>query len=145
MPLSVILKNWYTWTGLPNGTVIFLDSHIVIWLHNSDIDRLSEKARSLLEVHELAMSPMVLFELQYLYEIGKYHCSPQQVLNDLREEIGLEIANDNWLHVIQMSMSIDWTRDPFDRCIVAHAQLRDAPLLTKDQTILQRYQHAVWE
>ena len=43
-----------------------------------------------------------------------------------------------------MSIQQDWTRDTFDRLIVAQAKTRDASLLTKDRTILEHYPHAVW-
>ena len=37
-----------------------------------------------------------------------------------------------------------WTRDPFDRMIVAQAALREAPLLTKDRVLHEHYDRAVW-
>jgi PIN domain nuclease of toxin-antitoxin system len=38
-----------------------------------------------------------------------------------------------------------WTRDPFDRIIVAHADVVSAPLLTKDQAIRRNYRRAFWD
>jgi PIN domain nuclease of toxin-antitoxin system len=38
-----------------------------------------------------------------------------------------------------------WTRDPFDRIIVAQARLRGAPLLTKDRTIQTHHAEAFWD
>ncbi len=39
----------------------------------------------------------------------------------------------------------DWTRDLYDRMIVAHAAVRNLPLLTKDDTILAHYRKAFWD
>jgi len=39
---------------------------------------------------------------------------------------------------------IIWTRDPFDRLIVAHAIKANCNLLTKDEKIRKNYAHAVW-
>ena len=37
-----------------------------------------------------------------------------------------------------------WTRDPFDRVIVAQAAARDADLLSRDELIGQYYPRVVW-
>jgi PIN domain nuclease of toxin-antitoxin system len=37
-----------------------------------------------------------------------------------------------------------WTRDPFDRLIVAQAELAGAELVTKDQSIRTHYRGARW-
>ena len=37
-----------------------------------------------------------------------------------------------------------WTRDPFDRVIVANAALNGNILISKDQNILEHYIHARW-
>jgi PIN domain nuclease of toxin-antitoxin system len=39
----------------------------------------------------------------------------------------------------------DWTRDPFDRLIVAQASLFDAPLITKDADVHAHYRNVVWD
>jgi PIN domain nuclease of toxin-antitoxin system len=41
-------------------------------------------------------------------------------------------------------MALDWTHDPFDRLISAHALCRGIPLLTKDKMIRRRLKLAVW-
>jgi PIN domain nuclease of toxin-antitoxin system len=46
--------------------------------------------------------------------------------------------------VVQAALQEKWTRDPFDRLIVAHAKAAHAPLLTVDQTITKHYERAVY-
>jgi PIN domain nuclease of toxin-antitoxin system len=40
--------------------------------------------------------------------------------------------------------TIQWTRDPFDRIIVAQATLKHSPLITKDETLRKHYKHCIW-
>ncbi|WP_199317478.1 hypothetical protein [Planktothricoides raciborskii] len=47
--------------------------------------------------------------------------------------------------MIGHSLDLDWTRDPFDRLIVAHAAVNNNILLTKDRIILANYAQAQWE
>ncbi|MGA1197840.1 MAG: hypothetical protein ACO36I_15230 [Candidatus Latescibacterota bacterium] len=69
---------------------------------------------------------------------------PQTVLSHLANDIGLKICNKDFNQIITQAQSIAWTRDPFDRIIVAHAALNNTPLLTKAPTILTHFQQAVW-
>ena len=49
-------------------------------------------------------------------------------------------------HVLVMeAIAQSWTRDPFDRIIVANAICAESQLLTKDANILGNYKNAVWE
>ncbi|MDP2432311.1 MAG: hypothetical protein Q8O33_09780 [Pseudomonadota bacterium] len=46
--------------------------------------------------------------------------------------------------VVDAAERIDWTRDPFDRLIVAQAMAADAALVTADHLIRDRFPGAVW-
>ena len=46
--------------------------------------------------------------------------------------------------VADSALGIDWTRDTFDRLIVAEAQHADAALVTKDIRIRDNYERAIW-
>ena len=41
-------------------------------------------------------------------------------------------------------MPLSWTRDPFDRLLVATALLHQAPLVTCDTRIQENFPGAVW-
>ncbi len=45
---------------------------------------------------------------------------------------------------MEHSLKEGWTRDPFDRLIVANAKAANASLVTKDERILKNYSRAVW-
>lgn len=51
--------------------MIFLDTHVVVWLYSGKIDMLSKKASDLIENGDLFISPAVTLELQYLKEVKR--------------------------------------------------------------------------
>ena len=124
--------------------MIFLDTHVIVWLYQADKNMFSERAQELLQEEMLAISPIVLLELEYLYESKKILHRGEQIVDELQKTIQLHIADDAWQKVCRFATTFDWTRDPFDRCIVAQAALHNEALLTKDANLLKKYEHAVW-
>jgi PIN domain nuclease of toxin-antitoxin system len=124
--------------------VIYFDTHAVVAIYK-DINLLGEKARRLLKRHDdYVISPVVCLELQFLYEIQQIRHSPRQILRHLDSAVGLAICTKPFRSVIEMAEGLGWTRDPFDRIIVAHASLDLDPLITKDARIHEHYRKAVW-
>lgn len=93
---------------------------------------------------ELRISPMVRLELQYLFEIGRVGQSASVVVDELRATIGVIVCDAAFPEVARRAERLDFTRDPFDRLIVAQAALMDSPLVTRDETIHGAYGRAVW-
>lgn len=93
---------------------------------------------------DLYISPIVRLELQYLFEIQRLTADADTVITDLQKQVGLTICSKEWNRIISQAMTTSWTRDPFDRLIVAHAALQDNLLVSKDQNILNHYQYARW-
>lgn len=125
--------------------MIYLDTHVVCWLYLGDPGYISPLLRKRLNEAELWVSPMVAFELRYLYEIGRIRKPEDQVLFELQSLIELQICTMPFESVISEAIRQTWTRDPFDRIIVGHAAVRQAPLITKDRSILKHYPGAIWE
>ena len=124
---------------------LYLDTHIVVWLRQKELQKFSPKALEAIEqAGQLFVSPMVELELKFLHEIGRISETPYNILGDLCAMIGLKINDSSFSEVIQKAMLIDWTRDPFDRMIVAHAMSQERKLLTKDEKILSYFQDAIW-
>jgi PIN domain nuclease of toxin-antitoxin system len=124
--------------------LIYLDTHVVVWLYAGLTENLSDVAKSLINEHELYISPIVRLELQYLYEIGRIRVSSDVIVNDLSNSIGLNVCQQDFNLIIDRALNISWTRDPFDRLIVSNATINENILLTKDSNILNNYQHSVW-
>ncbi len=125
--------------------MIYLDTHVAAWLYAGRTDLLPTLARSLIDGNELLISPMAGLELQYLYEIKKTTEPSAVVLDELRRSVGLAICDLPFEDVMRSSLGETWTRDPFDRIIVAQARLRSVPLVTKDRSLRSRYDQAVWD
>ena len=124
--------------------MMHLDTHVVVWLYAGELSMLTTAARSALDADDLCVSPAVLLELQYLLEIKRIAVGPDRIMHALDCAIGLAVADMRFGDVVQNAIEQTWTRDPFDRLIVASAALQDAPLLSKDATILRHYSKAFW-
>ena len=61
------------------------------------------------------------------------------LLATLAQDFGVMIASEKFSAVALHSLSMSFTRDPFDRLITAHASLIKAPLITLDSRILDNY------
>lgn len=126
------------------ATLIHLDTHVVAWLFAGEVDRLARGVRRKIDEDQIAISPAVELELQFLFEIGRTDQPGRQVVADLVERIGLTIAQTPFARVVASAAALSWTRDPFDRLIVGHAMADRAVLLTRDRAIRKHYREAVW-
>jgi PIN domain nuclease of toxin-antitoxin system len=125
--------------------ICYVDTQVAVWLAEANLAKLSQKALSLISIADLRISPMAVVELQYLYEIQRIVVSPPDILVKLNAEIGLTVCAHPFPIIAAVALGETWTRDPFDRIIVAHAKANGvAPLLTKDETIQANYQNARW-
>jgi PIN domain nuclease of toxin-antitoxin system len=116
----------------------------VVWLYAGRLQNISGPAADLINRHDILISPVVRLELMYLFEIQRITAEPDVVMHSLSEMIGLRICEKPFNTVVSGAFGLTWTRDPFDRIIVANAALNSNVLVTKDQHILSNYDHAAW-
>lgn len=125
--------------------MIYLDTHVVLWLYALRGEGLSMRACQLIEESvTVLISPMVLLELVYLYEIDRLKVESDQIYRYLQQKIRLKVCTKPFFDVIQLASKQSWTRDPFDRIITAQAAIDHRPLVTKDIMIRQHYSKAIW-
>ena len=124
--------------------MIYLDTHVVIWLYAGEHGRLARTARRLIETEPLLISPVLLLELALLEETGRIRARAQTIFAELQESVALSICDLPFAEVSITSLQQKWTRDPFDRLIVAQAFARGAKLITKDRFIRRHFKDAVW-
>ncbi len=120
----------------------FLDTHAAVMLWNGD--DFGTGAEDLLERSSIFVSPVVRLELAFLREIERLKVSADEILGSLAAELGVVQSDDPIQGVIAQSMDLHWTRDPFDRLLVATAILHKAPFVTRDLKILKHFDGAVW-
>ena len=123
--------------------MIYIDTHIAVWLYAGQVEKLTEIAKEFLNENEIYISAVVRLELQYLNEIKRITDGANEIVSDLSNRIGLKICDKSFNSIINYSMDLVWTRDPFDRIIVANAALNNDPLVTKDRKILDHYEKAL--
>ncbi len=122
----------------------FLDTHAAVFLYEGDPGRFGPAALELLERAALFCSPMVRLELALLHESGRIAPPPEALLGTLADELGVAESRDPLEAIVREAVALAWTRDPFDRMIVATAALHRAPLLTRDERIRSHFAGAVW-
>lgn len=125
--------------------MIYLDTHVVTDLGRSrDVQKLDKEARRLLNAdNDRRVSPIIRLELEILFEIGRIKVPPDEILEALAEDLDLRVCGRPFADIARAAASERWTRDPFDRIIVAQARIAKAPLITRDTTIQSHYGKAI--
>lgn len=108
------------------------------------MQHLGKAAQEAIDQNELRVSPAVVLELEYLHEIGRLGPGARKIAGALAAELGLRICDLPFPAIVDCALQEKWTRDPFDRLIVAHAKVQGAPLITKDEKIRRHYRRAIW-
>ena len=112
--------------------MILLDTNALIWLEQGH-----RRTRRLQEAGPLSISPASLLELQFLAEVGRIRMTAgglDALAHDDRWLLDDPLASTWFLEAADVS----WTRDPFDRLIVAHARVRGWRIATADAAMLSR-------
>ena len=126
------------------AALTYLDTHVVAWLYAGRIDLVSRRAAKAIEDADFLISPMVALELQYLRETKRLAVGADSIVRALQAQIGLRVCDLLFPTVVGAAIEQSWTRDPFDRIIVAHAAAAGAPLISKDRGIRRHYRRTVW-
>jgi PIN domain nuclease of toxin-antitoxin system len=125
--------------------IAYLDTHIVLWLAAGKINRLSSKARSVLGKSDLLLSAMAYLELEYLHELGRTKFRAGDLLKKVEYEITLRLCDLPFSTIASAALDEKWTRDPFDRIIVANAKANGfAWLISADENMRKNYPRTVW-
>ena len=111
----------------------YLDTHVVVWLFAKEFQKISKPAKRLINENDIFISPLVRLELEYLYEIQRINFEADTIINDLSYDIGLNVCDKKFNTIINSALKVSWTRDPFDRIIVAHASIDSNILLSIDK------------
>jgi PIN domain nuclease of toxin-antitoxin system len=124
---------------------VYLDTNVVVWLAQGTLQRISRRAQNALEHGTLLMSPMVLVELEYLNELKRIKLPARDVQFKIERELGVRVCDLPFPAIAGAALDEKWTRDPFDRMIVAQAKANGlAPLVSADEEIKKHYPRTVW-
>ncbi len=117
---------------------ILLDTQVWLWMLMSP-DRLSDRGRSLVEdpSTDLLLSAASTWEIAIKAALGKLDLPgpPEVVVPEMMDESQVTALPILLSHTLRVAALPRHHRDPFDRLLVAQAQLEAVPILTSDARI----------
>jgi PIN domain nuclease of toxin-antitoxin system len=120
---------------------LLLDTQTWLWLVGSPA-RLSRRARKLVEDRdtELLFSAASSWEIAIKHAIGKLELpgDPGEVVPDWMQRSAVTPLAVQHSHTLRVASLPFHHADPFDRLLIAQAQLEDVPILTSD-TAMRAY------
>ena len=116
---------------------LLLDTHVLLWAAG-DPDRLPADARTLLEdrTTEPIFSAASLWEVAIKSGLGRsdFRVDPRLLRRGLLEHGYAELAVTG-VHAVAVDLLPPLHRDPFDRILIAQAQIEGIVLLTADAAV----------
>ena len=127
---------------------VLLDTHTFLWWNSSQGSRLSVRAREVLE--DIATDGLV--SVVSAYEIAikaargalELPAEPSRYVPERLARHGFEALSVELRHVLRAASLPMLHRDPFDRLLVAQAQLEGIPIITVDPAIAQYEVEVIW-
>lgn len=114
--------------------MILLDTNAVVWLYQN-----SPRTAALARRMRLYVSPATLLELQILMEAGRFRLGGNATVTEMIHADERWVVDDPpsgaWF---DEAIGVSWTRDTYDRLLVAHARLRRWPIATADQRVIKQ-------
>lgn len=111
--------------------MILLDTHAAIWMAQRH-----KRSRALDAFSRLYLSPATVLEVQFLAESGRLRLAGGQSAAALAGDDRWRLDEPPAAKWFTLACELDWTRDPFDRLLAAHARLRGWKLATADTILL---------
>lgn len=126
---------------------VLLDTHAFLWWNTGD-DRLSDEAKAIITDGRTE----VLVSVASIWEVATKVAKGRLVIPD---EVGRYVAErldrNHWSslpidvdHVVRAAALPRIHLDPFDRMLVAQAQLEGVPMLTKDAALSRYEVETIW-
>jgi len=114
---------------------VLLDTHVWLWMLAAP-ERLSKKGRSIVIAaeNELVLSAASTWEIAIKFALGTLRLpeTPEAYIPRLMARTGVTALPVHVRHALHVATLPKRHRDPFDRLLVAQAQLEDLPILTAD-------------
>ena len=120
-----------------------IDTHVFVWLFEQSRQIPGAVGRRL-NREQLAVSPFVKLELAYMHEIGRLRPTVDAVVDELSGRLEMVLADVAASAVCDVAVGLNWTRDPFDRLIAAHALASGLTLITRDERMRRHLPLAWW-
>jgi len=125
---------------------ILLDTHSLLWWLDND-DRLSRRAREAIQnpITQVLVSVGSLWEIGIKQQLGKLKAS--NLVNNFQKELddaGFVELPISGVHAIRAAVLPINHRDPFDRLLIAQAEIENVPIVSRDSQFDSYGVHRVW-
>jgi PIN domain nuclease of toxin-antitoxin system len=124
-----------------------LDTHALIWWVTNN-PKLSQTARDLIADTDntLYISVASSWEIILKFNIGKLPLPepPTQFIQSCLNINHFESMSIDLPHVLQLNNLPNQHKDPFDRIVIAQAQVENIPIMTVDRLIEQYPVKTIW-
>jgi PIN domain nuclease of toxin-antitoxin system len=125
---------------------ILLDTHALLWWMESD-SRLSTEARRAIEDPEtqVLVSAGSLWEIAIKHRNGKLKAP--NLVNDFQKELdtaGFVELPISARHAVRAALLPTNHKDPFDRVLIAQAEIESVPIVTRDSMFDDYGVHRIW-
>jgi len=126
---------------------ILLDTQCWLWMQASP-DRFSPRVLELVKSpdNDLFLSAVSSWEIAIKYALGKLPlpAPPAEYVPPRMASSGVRALPVSHAHALQVAILPPHHRDPFDRLLVAQAQLERLPLLTSDRQLAAYDLEILW-
>jgi PIN domain nuclease of toxin-antitoxin system len=125
-----------------------LDTHTFLWWASERGARLSGRAREVLidGTTDVALSIASVWEIAIKVSGGRMALPApiERYIPDRLRHHGFELMSIELPHVFRASSLPNIHRDPFDRMLIAQAQIEGLPILTADPAISRYDVETIW-
>jgi PIN domain nuclease of toxin-antitoxin system len=126
---------------------LLLDTHTFIWW-DSQPAKLSQKALALCQepTNTLLLSVASIWEMQIKLQLGKLKLNLPlvEVIESQQKTNNIEILPITLIHVLALESLPNHHKDPFDRLLIAQANVEDAFLVSCDPIFAQYPVKLAW-
>jgi len=126
---------------------IILDTHTFLWWITDD-QRLSPHAHEIMEdgKNELLFSAVSAWEMAIKIQLGRLSLpgEPEVYIPDQLRQNAMHVLPIQVAHALQVANLPRHHRDPFDRLLVAQAQVEAVPILSADPNIGKYEVEVIW-
>ena len=112
---------------------VLLDTHVLLWAL-SQPSKLSAATRKQIDMAEVYVSAVSIWEISIKAGLGKLAASPHEVLAGI-EPAGFSVLSVTGEHAAKVAELPPLHKDPFDRMLVAQASVEPMLLLTNDESL----------
>lgn len=121
---------------------MLLDTHALLWFLAGDRRHIGKKLRARIEEEATTVSSASIWEIAIKVRLGKLDAPPD--LPDRVRQLGFDILPISAEHAWRVRDLPPHHRDPFDRLLIAQAQVERLPILSADPAFAAYDVSVVW-